>query len=73
MENETAPPEDLIHTRSNARLELARGLLNVSKSSDPVWPAVAAAGFFAICALGFAAAVITLPPEATAASSALDE
>ncbi len=44
------------------RLMVARGLLRRSHGPEPVWPVVAAAAFFMVCALGFAAATITAPP-----------
>ncbi len=43
------------------RLTVARGLLRRSRNAEPVWPVVASAAFFMVCALGFAAAAITAP------------
>ena len=43
------------------RLTVARGLLRRSRDAEPVWPVVASAAFFMVCALGFAAAASTAP------------
>jgi hypothetical protein len=43
------------------RMALARGLLKHHPRAEPVWPVVASAAFFAVCALGLAAALITAP------------
>ena len=43
-------------------LEEARVKLRAPVARDRAWPAVLAAAFFAICALGFAVASIMAPP-----------
>jgi hypothetical protein len=46
-----------------AALTEARVLLRAPAARrEPVWPALAAAAFFAVSALGFAAAAILAPP-----------
>ena len=45
-----------------AQMARARALLLRPRRRDSLWPAVAAAGFLAITALGFAAAMIMAPP-----------
>jgi len=45
-----------------SRLAVARALLTVERGPDPAWPALAAAAFFAVCALGFAFGAILAPP-----------
>jgi hypothetical protein len=52
------------------RLAVARALLKIDKGPEPAWPALAAAAFFAICALGFAFGAILAPP---ATMSHIDE
>ena len=42
---------------------MARALLTVEKGPEPAWPALAAAAFFAVCAMGFAVGAILAPPE----------
>jgi hypothetical protein len=44
-----------------SRLAVARALLTVKKTSEPAWPALAAAAFFAVCAIGFAVGAIMAP------------
>lgn len=44
------------------RLAMARAMLKVDKGPDPAWPALTAAAFFAVCALGFAFGAILAPP-----------
>jgi len=46
-----------------ARLAFARALLREGKKSDPAWPTLAAAAFFAACALGFAMSALVAPPS----------
>jgi hypothetical protein len=48
-----------------SRLAVARALLKVDKGPEPAWPALAAAAFFAVCALGFAFGAILAPPVTT--------
>ena len=59
MESQTpadaAPPD---------RLAVARAMLTLDRGPEPAWPALAAAAFFAVCALGFAFGAI-LAPSAT--------
>jgi hypothetical protein len=43
------------------RLTVARALLNPRVRKEPVWPVIASGFFFAVCALGLAAAVISTP------------
>lgn len=43
------------------RLAVARALLRVERGPEPAWPALAAAAFFAVCALGFAFGAIMAP------------
>lgn len=47
----------------NLTLDAARRLLDPPpRRREPVWPTLAAAAFFAICALSFAATAILVPP-----------
>jgi hypothetical protein len=48
------PPDDLLNQ--------ARDRLKPPVAHDRTWPAVAAAAFFAVAALGFAVAAIMAPP-----------
>jgi hypothetical protein len=57
---ESAPPPTSDATPS--RLAVARALLTVDKGPEPAWPALAAAAFFAVCAIGFAFGAILAPP-----------
>ena len=43
------------------RLAVARAMLTVDKGPEPAWPALAAAAFFAVCAMGFAVGAILAP------------
>jgi len=43
------------------RLTVARALLKPRVYKEPVWPVVASGFFFAVCALGLAAALISTP------------
>jgi len=43
-------------------LEEARLLIDPPLRPERAWPALAAAAFFAVCAMGFAVAAITAPP-----------
>ena len=43
------------------RLAVARALLSLEKGPEPAWPALAAAAFFAVCAMGFAVGAIMAP------------
>ncbi|MEI7931943.1 MAG: hypothetical protein WCI21_02660, partial [Alphaproteobacteria bacterium] len=43
------------------RIAVARGLLKPRVQPEPVWPVVASAALFAVCALGLAGAVISAP------------
>lgn len=61
MESAFAPESD---AQPN-RLAVARALLKVEKGPEPAWPALAAAAFFAVCALGFAFGAILAPPVTT--------
>ena len=45
------------------RLAVARALLIVEKGPEPAWPALVAAAFFAVCAMGFAVGAILAPSE----------
>lgn len=40
----------------------ARALLAAPEPQDPMWPVLAAAGFFALAAITFATAMILAPP-----------
>lgn len=54
-------------TEHNITLEAARRLLEPpAKRREPVWPVLAAAAFFAACALAFAATAILVPPVTSA-------
>jgi hypothetical protein len=43
------------------RLTVARGLLKPRVKPEPVWPVIVSGFFFAACAVGLAAALITTP------------
>jgi len=43
------------------RIALARAYLSPPQKRDPAWPALAAAAFFAICAMTFAVGAILAP------------
>jgi hypothetical protein len=58
MESVSPPEPDA----APSRLAVARALLKVEKGPEPAWPALAAAAFFAVCALGFAFGAILAPP-----------
>jgi hypothetical protein len=45
-----------------AALAYARGLLKAPVQRDPAWPALAAAGVWAVAALALAFAMLTAPP-----------
>ena len=64
----SAPPGDSGEMESPAadpiapdRLAVARALLTLDRGPEPAWPALAAAAFFAVCALGFAFGAIMAP------------
>ena len=57
---------ELPMTLGPSRLELARAKLKPRARSDGALPAVAAAAFFAVCALTFAAVAILAPPVVAA-------
>ena len=40
----------------------ARALLSPTAAREPIWPALAAAGFLAVSAMGFATAMVMAPP-----------
>ena len=58
-----SPSADEEH-KAPDRLAVARALLTPGQKIDPAWPALAAAAFFAVSALGFAFGAI-LAPSAT--------
>ena len=57
MESAPSPTPDA----APSRLAVARALLTVDKGPEPAWPALAAAAFFAVCAIGFAFGAILAP------------
>jgi hypothetical protein len=57
MESAAPPTPDA----TPSRLAVARALLTVDKGPEPAWPALAAAAFFAVCAIGFAFGAIMAP------------
>jgi hypothetical protein len=63
LKHQTGDDQAALEQSVEYRLTLARVLLQPLHRRDPAWPALAATGFFAVCAMAFAITAIMTPAQ----------